>query len=384
MWHRYEPIELSSHSCVPDAFILSTASTSSGLSTGIGCRSGVAARVGGSRGSWAQPIDDPIATLYVINDSDDVSREEVSAALGLSPAAAQSRIEIARALQTRLGGAAGALGEGTIGFLHVRTLVRETAALTDEQARAVDERVTGGQGCRSLSGWSGGVRRAVRRVAPAEFEVAAAAVHARRHLRWWPEADGMATISAFLPAHDAQTVWLALDALAQRGRDRSNEASESPRPRSPAPTLDSLRADALVAMARGVLGDPDLPRPHGRPVERRVTVSLDQLLQLREHLDDALDDTTASVMVNTATLEGYGPIPATALGDLDHVVPFNPDRDDGGGHTSAANLIALCRRHHRLKTHGGWQVVAHTSGATRWTSPGAMSYLLPAMDGRSN
>ena len=187
-------------------------------------------------GPAPQPIDDPIATLYAINDSDDVSREEVCAALGLSPAAAQSRIEIARALQTRLRGAAGALGEGTIGFLHVRTLVRETAALTDEQARAVDERVTGGQGCRSLSGWSRGVRRAVRRVAPAEFEVAAAAAHARRHLRWWPEADGMATISAFLPAHDAQTVWLALDALAQRGRDRSNEASESPRPRSPAPT----------------------------------------------------------------------------------------------------------------------------------------------------
>src|SRR5699024_8306078 len=33
--------------------------------------------------------------------------------------------------------------------------------------------------------------------------------------------------------------------------------------------------------------------------------------------------------------------------DLDHQTPF-----DAGGKTSAANLWALCRRHHRLKSHG--------------------------------
>jgi len=37
---------------------------------------------------------------------------------------------------------------------------------------------------------------------------------------------------------------------------------------------------------------------------------------------------------------------------LDHVEPFT-GTDDGGA-TSADNLLALCRRHHRLKTHNHW------------------------------
>lgn len=38
--------------------------------------------------------------------------------------------------------------------------------------------------------------------------------------------------------------------------------------------------------------------------------------------------------------------------DLDHIEPFEPGRK---GQTSVANLAPLCRRHHRMKTHGGWQ-----------------------------
>lgn len=31
-------------------------------------------------------------------------------------------------------------------------------------------------------------------------------------------------------------------------------------------------------------------------------------------------------------------------------------RGRGGGATSAGNLVTLCRRHHRLKTHNHWQI----------------------------
>ena len=37
--------------------------------------------------------------------------------------------------------------------------------------------------------------------------------------------------------------------------------------------------------------------------------------------------------------------------------------------TSAANLHALCRRHHRLKHETGWQVTAQPGNRLEWTSP---------------
>ena len=49
--------------------------------------------------------------------------------------------------------------------------------------------------------------------------------------------------------------------------------------------------------------------------------------------------------------------------DLDHTVPY-PE-----GETSAANLHALCRRHHRLKHETGWQVTALPGSRLEWTSP---------------
>ncbi|WP_374761124.1 HNH endonuclease signature motif containing protein [Nesterenkonia flava] len=38
--------------------------------------------------------------------------------------------------------------------------------------------------------------------------------------------------------------------------------------------------------------------------------------------------------------------------DMDHQTPWGPDHLGGGGPTSAKNLWALCRRHHRMKSHG--------------------------------
>jgi len=49
--------------------------------------------------------------------------------------------------------------------------------------------------------------------------------------------------------------------------------------------------------------------------------------------------------------------------DLDHVQPW-PD-----GPTSPANLMCLCRRHHRLKQTPGWTVVLNPDATTTWTDP---------------
>jgi hypothetical protein len=49
--------------------------------------------------------------------------------------------------------------------------------------------------------------------------------------------------------------------------------------------------------------------------------------------------------------------------DLDHVRPWP------AGPTSAANLICLCRRHHRVKQRVGWRVRLHPDARLTWTDP---------------
>ena len=64
--------------------------------------------------------------------------------------------------------------------------------------------------------------------------------------------------------------------------------------------------------------------------------------------------------------------PARAC-DIDHVVPHDPNAEAEGrpqpGPTSTPNLAALCRRHHRLKTHTAWRYTMVEPGVFEWTSP---------------
>jgi hypothetical protein len=63
------------------------------------------------------------------------------------------------------------------------------------------------------------------------------------------------------------------------------------------------------------------------------------------------------------------------LADLDHAQSW-----ESGGGTSAKNLGVLCRRHHRLKTHGGWKLESESDGSCTWTSPENKQYFVPARD----
>ncbi len=59
--------------------------------------------------------------------------------------------------------------------------------------------------------------------------------------------------------------------------------------------------------------------------------------------------------------------------DIDHVSEYDHDAEAEGrpqpGPTSTPNLAALCRRHHRLKTHTAWRYTTVEPGVFEWTSP---------------
>jgi hypothetical protein len=56
--------------------------------------------------------------------------------------------------------------------------------------------------------------------------------------------------------------------------------------------------------------------------------------------------------------------------DVDHTIAY---RD--GGRTHASNLKALCRKHHLLKTFGGWRDKQLPDGAVIWLLPDGHTYV---------
>jgi hypothetical protein len=74
----------------------------------------------------------------------------------------------------------------------------------------------------------------------------------------------------------------------------------------------------------------------------------------------------------TCTVPGCGQ-PAMRC-DGEHALPWPQ------GSTSEANCGAMCRWHHRLKTHAGWTVDRLTDGSVLWTSPEGLSRRRRAFD----
>jgi hypothetical protein len=63
--------------------------------------------------------------------------------------------------------------------------------------------------------------------------------------------------------------------------------------------------------------------------------------------------------------------------DIDHTIPYlSPDKGGSPGQTRLGNLGPHIRHHHRIKTHGGWQVCQPEPGTWLWRSPHHSIYLV--------
>ena len=370
---------------------------------------------------------------------DEAEREDVSSALRLSAGTAQMRIDVARTLVNHLPNTCSALATGELSAAHATVIAKETAAairdgLSEFAIFSIEEKAIAHAEFHTPSQVAQQVRSAIAKFAPATFEEVVEKARDTRRVSCYNDVDGMSTVVAILPAEDAQTVMKAIEAFIIKGSHvfdlsadargtnaggtnagGTNASGTNARERD-VRSADMKRADALTALAGFALAASSADVAlHRRPITVNVTIDLPTLLGLSE---------------NPGQLAGYGAIPASvaralasdgkwkrfitdpqtgalldygretysppqalidfliardrtcrfpgcrksaALSDLDHAQSW-----EEGGTTSLDNLGALCRRHHLLKTHGGWSIESRADGSCTWTSPLGKIYQTPA------
>ena len=367
---------------------------------------------------------------------DDEEREDVATALRLSPTTAQNRIDVARVLVGHLPNTISALSTGEISVAHATVIARETATairngLSEESIFRVEQTALAHAEFHTPGQVASKVKTTIAKLAPEEFEEIVDRARDSRRVTCYSEADGMATVVAILPAEDAQTVMKSIEAYILK-RNQEEQAclcnavtgiskacwhhNQEGAAEWSVLSADMKRADAITYMASQALASmANDVQPHRRPITISVAIDLPTLLGLAE---------------NPGQLAGYGAIPASVArrlaadgnwqrfvsdpttGNLldfgrekytppqelvdyllarDRVCRFPGCRRTGqssdidhaqswetGGETNPANLGLLCRRHHRMKTHGGWSLESNPDGSCLWKSPVGKQFFVPA------
>ncbi|MFB9653871.1 HNH endonuclease signature motif containing protein [Pseudarthrobacter oxydans] len=347
---------------------------------------------------------------------------EVGCALVIGDRAAGALLAESHALATALPRTLAALGSGTISWAHAREMVDQTVGLDRAGAAALEAHFLDPDTPRPAGAATIGEMPAYRfkakartwreRHHPESLEKRHTKAAADRRVEYRPDQDGMAWLSACLPADQAIAGWNRLNALS-----RAAQGPTEPR------TLTQLSADhfaqaILTSGTKTSIGDgagigTDLT-PSSIRAQVLVTVPVLSLMGVTDE---------------PAMLDGYGPIPASMARDLvangadsfyrvlvdprdgapleigrssyrvtkamrnwlrlrDGQCPFpgcsNPSLDNEADHllawhhdgtTGISNLGQPCPKHHKLRHTSGWKPTPATKNQPPgWTSPTGRHY----------
>lgn len=320
---------------------------------------------------------------------DEFAADELAVHLRLTKRAAEARLAFALALD-RLPGTAAALRAGHIDARRAAVVADAVLLLSDADAAQVEQRVLS----RAPEQTTGQLRaccaRAVIRTDPQAADRRHDAAERERAAVLTPLPDGMAELLVRLRADTAVAVWAVLDTAARAAGDER--------------TMDARRADALADLVLGGAAAGAATGPHLRVLLTVVDAEGSAGAEAAEPAELAGYGPLPPALTRELTTAGsrrsvltapIGPVPPTGgehryrpsaaldryvrardrhcqfptcrqpahRGDLDHIVPFPL------GPTTADNLTALCRRHHRLKQHPGWALARGPDGTLAWTTP---------------
>jgi len=224
-----------------------------------------------------------IARLNQVRQRDKSVPDEVGLELRMTRHTAESYVDLADALVTRLPRTLAEIEAGNTDLDKARKVHEITAPLSDEQCRRLDARLAP-----RLAGKDGTqIRRAARDLVH-QIDGAGANERAQkrredRKVRILHEEDAMATLLAYLPAETAAAIYARIDAIAKRRKQDGDER-----------TLEQLRADTLSDLLLGV--------DHS-----------DVLATIFLHVPIG---TALGVTEHGAFLEGHGPVPGAIAREI--------------------------------------------------------------------
>src|SRR5262245_15080557 len=153
----------------------------------------------------------------------DYTREQVGAALRLSPGTAERRLSIARTLVERLPATLELLRRGQLTYLHATKLAEATVPFDTETARKIEQRVLTRAPEQTLAQFGGSLRRAVIAADPRRAEQRHHDALGQRRVVFTPQDDGITELWALLPADGAALVDTVLNSLATGTDERNSD-----------------------------------------------------------------------------------------------------------------------------------------------------------------
>lgn len=341
-------------------------------------------------------------------------RLEVAAALRITEHAAGEMIRLADAVVQRYPQVLASLERARMTERHAELLVTAIDAVEPELRPALVQQAIALAETQPV----GAFRRQLRRLIDVARTITLAERHqeavATRRTAVEPAEDGMAWLHLYIPAVEAFAIHARSTAMAKAIVAHSEERR----------TLDQVRADVICDLL--IDGDTACVAAEARGIRATVTVTVPVLA-----LTGAGESERAAAGLAPAVVEGIGPIPIERARELAggadawmrvlthpetgavlsvgrdryrpppvlrRLVRWRADRCMGpgcgmpasrceidhtiawehGGATSIDNLAPLCKGHHLVKHHGGWEVshVPGSGGALEWTSPAGRRYVV--------
>ena len=322
--------------------------------------------------------------------------EWLSWRVGMDLGAARERVRVARALAT-LPRLTEALADGRLSYAKVRALTRIATPETEARLLSVGRAGTAAHVEQIVRGWRRMDRQAERHEAARQ--------HASRALHVYQVDDGTVVVRGRLSPEAGALLLRALDAageaLYQRARARTETATD---PAMARPTRAQQQADALSLLAETalhhdldpgapgeryqvvvhvdapVLADPSQPGQSvleevghvSAETSQRLACDASRVAMRHDHQGRLVEvgarTRTIPPALRRALLHRDGtcrfPGCEARVGQGHHIQHWAR-----GGPTTLANLVLLCRRHHRAVHEEGYQVAHGLDGALEFRRP---------------